>query len=189
MQTEELIEIVSDIRKIKSESQTIELKAAKINCPTKLLDTLSSFSNQDNGGIIIFGIDESNDYEICGVYDPQDLQKRVTEQCKQMDPVVRALFTMCSMNGKTIVSAEIPGVDISERPVYYKGVGRLKGSYIRVGESDELMSEYEIYSYEAFRKRTRDDIRVVDNGNFTMINEERMETYLKAVIVCKPFEN
>lgn len=29
MQTEELIEIVSDIRKIKSESQTIELKAAK----------------------------------------------------------------------------------------------------------------------------------------------------------------
>ena len=118
MQTEELIELVSDIRKIKSESQTIELKAAKINCPTKLFDTLSSFSNQDNGGIIIFGIDESNDYEICGVYDPQDLQKRVTEQCKQMDPVVRALFTMCSMNGKTIVSAEIPGVDISERPVY-----------------------------------------------------------------------
>ena len=56
MQTEELIELVSDIRKIKSESQTIELKAAKINCPTKLFDTLSSFSNQDNGGIIIFGI-------------------------------------------------------------------------------------------------------------------------------------
>lgn len=43
MQTEELIELVSDIRKIKSESQTIELKAAKINCPTKLFDTLSSF--------------------------------------------------------------------------------------------------------------------------------------------------
>lgn len=71
MQTEELIELVSDIRKIKSESQTLELKAAKINCPTKLFDTLSSFSNQDNGGIIIFGIDESNDYEICGVYDPR----------------------------------------------------------------------------------------------------------------------
>lgn len=29
MQTEELIELVSDIRKIKSESQTVELKAAK----------------------------------------------------------------------------------------------------------------------------------------------------------------
>ena len=46
---------------------------------------------------------------------------------------------------KTVVSAEIPGVDISERPVFYKGVGRIKGSYVRVGEADEPMSEYEIY--------------------------------------------
>ena len=35
------------------------------------------------------------------------------------------------------MSAEIPGVDISERPVFYKDVGRIKGSYVRVGESDE----------------------------------------------------
>lgn len=32
---------------------------------------------------IIFGIDEASNYEIVGVYDPQDLQKKVTEQCKQ----------------------------------------------------------------------------------------------------------
>lgn len=69
----------------------------KSHCPTKLFNTLSSFSNQDEGGILIFGVDESDNYAI-------------------------------------------------------------KGSYVRVGESDELMSEYEIYSYEAFRKRTRDDI-------------------------------
>ena len=56
-----------------SETQTIELKAASHGCPTRLFDTLSSFSNQDDGGIIIFGVDESNDYEVCGVYDAQDL--------------------------------------------------------------------------------------------------------------------
>lgn len=68
-----------------------------------------------------------------------------------MESAVRALFTVCDIDDKVIVSAEIPGVDISERPVFYKGVGRIKGSYIRVGESDELMSEYEVYSYDAFR--------------------------------------
>ena len=52
---------------------------------------------------------------------------------------------------------------------------------MRVGESDEPMSEYEIYSYEAFRKRTRDDIRVIENGKLNMIDENRMENYLKAV--------
>lgn len=146
-----------------------------------MFDTLSSFSNQDEGGVIIFGVDESDDYAIKGVYNPQDLQKKVTEQCKQMEPSVRALFTVCEINDKTIVSAEIPGVDISKRPVFYKGVGRIKGSYVRVGESDEPMSEYEIYSYEAFRNRTRDDIRVVEGVSLKLINKERMNQYLEAV--------
>lgn len=166
---------------MKTETQNIELKAATKGCPTRLFDTLSSFSNQDEGGVIIFGVDESDDYAIKGVYNPQDLQKKVTEQCKQMEPSVRALFTVCEINDKTIVSAEIPGVDISKRPVFYKGVGRIKGSYVRVGESDEPMSEYEIYSYEAFRNRTRDDIRVVEDASLKLINKERMKQYLEAV--------
>ena len=181
MQTETLKKMVLDIKKIKAETQNIELKAAEKGCPTRLFDTLSAFSNQDEGGVMIFGIDEAEGYAVKGVYDAQDLQKKVTEQCKQMEPSVRALFTICDIEGKTIVSAEIPGVDISERPVFYKGVGRIKGSYIRVGESDEPMSEYEIYSYEAFRKRIRDDVRVVENAKFNMIDKNRMERYFSAV--------
>lgn len=181
MQAESLKKIVLDIKTLKTESQTIELKAATQGCPTKLFDTLSSFSNQDEGGIIIFGVDEADNYSIKGVYDAQDLQKKVTEQCKQMEPSVRALFTVCEIDGKAIVSAEIPGIDISMRPVFYKGTGRIKGSYVRVGESDEPMSEYEIYSYEAFRKRTRDDIRIIENGKLNLINEKRMNDYLAAV--------
>ena len=181
MQPESLRKIVLDIKNLKTETQTIELKAATKGCPTKLFDTLSSFSNQDQGGIIIFGVDEKDNYAIKGVYDAQDLQKKVTEQCKQMEPVIRALFTVCEIEGSTVVSAEIPGVDISERPVFYKGVGRIKGSYVRVGESDEPMSEYEIYSYEAFRKRIRDDIRTIERSKLNMIDEKRMEKYLAAV--------
>ena len=181
MQTEALQKLVYDICSKKTEAQTIELKSAELGCPTRLFDTLSSFSNQDEGGIIIFGVDEKDNYKIKGVYDPQDLQKKVAEQCKQMEPSVRALFTVCDMDGVTVVSAEIPGVDISERPVFYKGVGRIKGSYVRVGEADELMSEYEIYSYEAFRKRIRDDIRVVDNAKMHLFDEKRMNNYLVSV--------
>lgn len=146
-----------------------------------MFDTLSSFSNQDDGGIIIFGIDEKDNFAIKGVYDAQDLQKKVTEQCKQMEPAVRALFTMCEIGEKILVSAEIPGVDVSDRPVFYKGVGRIKGSYIRVGESDEPMSEYEIYSYEAFRKRIRDDIRIVEGAKIQLFDEKRMAEYLSRV--------
>ncbi len=108
MQSEELKSLVADIRNLKSEKQDIELKAAAQGCPTRLFDTLSSFSNQDDGGVIIFGIDENQDFSVVGVYDPQDLQKKVTEQCKQMEPVVRALFTVCDIDGKMVVSVRFP---------------------------------------------------------------------------------
>ena len=69
---EEFIELAKKICVQKSEEQTVELKAAHIDCPKRLYDTLSSFSNQDSGGILIFGIDEKDDYKVVGVYDPQD---------------------------------------------------------------------------------------------------------------------
>ena len=181
MLEEELEKLAIRVTIQKAESQTIELKSAHQGCPTRLYDSLSSFSNQNEGGVILFGIDEEDDFSIKGVYDAQDLQKKVAEQCKQMEPPVRALFTVCDIDGKKIVSAEIPGVDVDLRPVFYKGVGRIKGSYIRVGESDEPMSEYEIYSYEAFRKRIRDELRTVDDEKFSLINNERISHYLNEV--------
>lgn len=181
MLEEELEKLAIRVTIQKAESQTIELKSAHQGCPTRLYDSLSSFSNQNEGGVILFGIDEKDDFSIKGVYDAQDLQKKVAEQCKQMEPPVRALFTVCDIDGKKIVSAEIPGVDVDLRPVFYKGVGRIKGSYIRVGESDEPMSEYEVYSYEAFRKRIRDELRTVDDEKFSLINNERISHYLNEV--------
>lgn len=181
MLEEELEKLAIRVTIQKAESQTIELKSAHQGCPTRLYDSLSSFSNQNEGGVILFGIDEKDDFSIKGVYDAQDLQKKVAEQCKQMEPPVRALFTVCDIDGKKIVSAEIPGVDVDLRPVFYKGVGRIKGSYIRVGESDEQMSEYEVYSYETFRKRIRDELRTVDDEKFSLINNERISHYLNEV--------
>ena len=57
MLIEELIELANKICKQKAEEQTIELKSAQTGCPKRLYDTLSSFSNQDSGGILVFGID------------------------------------------------------------------------------------------------------------------------------------
>ncbi|MBQ3894697.1 MAG: putative DNA binding domain-containing protein, partial [Clostridia bacterium] len=68
MREEELINLVDKIRKRKTEFQTIELKAAEKGFPTRIYDTLSAFSNQDDGGVIIFGISERQGYSIVGVY-------------------------------------------------------------------------------------------------------------------------
>ena len=181
MQTEELAKLIKNVQTLGCETQTIEIKAARKGCPAKLYGTLSAFSNQNGGGIILFGINEESGFEIVGVYDPQDLQKRVAEQCKQMHPEVRPLFTVCRIEGKKIVSAEIPGVDISERPVYYRGTGRVKGSFIRVGEADEPMSDYEIYSYDAYRRRVHDDIRIAETTSLSQLRQDEVNEYITAV--------
>ena len=53
MTTEEFSETLKRIQELKCETQTLELKCASKGCPKRLFDTLSSFSNQDDGGVIV----------------------------------------------------------------------------------------------------------------------------------------
>lgn len=178
MLEEELIQLVHKIAFEKCEKQHIELKKALGGAPTRLYDTLSSFSNQIGGGIIIFGVDESSGYKVVGVYDSQDLQRKIVEQSLQMEPVVRPLFTVASIEGKLVVSAEISECDVYDKPCFYKGAGRLRGSYIRVGDSDQPMTEYEIYSYEAFKRRIHDELRTLNRVNMSYLKKDNIVEYL-----------
>lgn len=174
----ELHRLIEQIRTRGCEGQTTEVKAARGGCPEKLYDTISSFSNQDSGGVMVFGLDERDQFRKVGVYDAQDLQKQVMEYCEQMTPVVRPVFTVCDEDGLVFVSAEIPPLDVSERPCFKTARGRLQGSYIRVGDADKPMTEYEVYSYEAYRRRYRDDIRPVEHASLTALDSGKMEAYL-----------
>lgn len=178
MLEEELKELAEKVQTQCAEAQYIEVKTAKDGCPKRLYDTLSSFSNQDSGGILLFGLDERLLFKAVGVYDLQDLQKRVTEQCNQMEPPVRAVFTFAEYRGVNICSAEIPAVDLSERPCYYKGAGKVKGAYVRVGDADLPMTDYEIYSYEAYRRHVHDDERTVERVGISMLDRGRIERFL-----------
>ena len=186
MTKEELLVLAKQICDNKAEGQTIEVKAAEGGCPHKLYDTLSSLSNQDMGGVIVFGINEKKRFVPCNIYDVQDLQKKVTEQCNQMMPPVRAVFTTVEYNGCVLCSAEIPGIDLADRPCYYKGAGRLKGSYIRVGDADLPMTDYELYSFEAFRKHAHDDERVVEKATMQSFDIGKIDDYIAKQEVDKP---
>ena len=186
MINEELKDLLEKIQKMKCETQNLELKSAESGCPKRLFDTLSSFSNQDDGGIIVFGVDEKQGYKETGVYDPQDIQKKINEQCLQMEPVVRPLISVFEKNEKFFVSAEIPGIDFTSRPCYYKGKGRLKGSYTRIGDSDEPMTEYEVYSYEAFRRKYQDDVREVSRATITSLDHQKLSDYILRLKTGKP---
>lgn len=174
----DLSELVEKIQNYQTEFHNIEVKEAHEGCPKKLYDTISAFSNQNGGGILVFGLKESANFEVVGVYDPADLQKKMTEQCKQMSPIVRPVFTFCKIDDKIIMAAEIPEIDINDKPCFYTGKGRLTGSYIRVGDSDEQMTEYEVYSYDAFRNKYQDDSRLTEKVPFSMLDKNKLDAYV-----------
>ena len=112
------------------------------------------------------------------MYDAQDLERRVMEYCEQMTPVVRQQFTEVDENGLVFVSTEIPPIDITERPCFKTAKGRLRGSYIRVGDGDKPMTEYEVYSYEAFRRKYQDDVRPVERASLQSLDLPKLEEFL-----------
>ena len=186
MLEKDLFELVEKIQTLKTELNNIEVKEAHLGCPQKLYDTISAFSNLNGGGIILFGLSETNKFAITGVYDASDLQKKVTAQCNQMQPIVRPIFTCIKINNKTIVSAEIPEIDIADKPCFYRGKGRITGSYIRVGDSDEPMTEYEVYTYEAFRKKYQDDIRSILDADINLLDKNKLNEYITLLKKKKP---
>ena len=60
----------------------------------------------------------SHGFRPVGVYDSQELQKHVAEQCGQMEPPVRAAFTHVQIDEKSFVAGEIPSVDVAARPCF-----------------------------------------------------------------------
>ena len=186
MQEEELVNLITKIQRRRCEGQQVEVKKAFSGCPTSLYDTLSSFSNQDTGGTIVFGLDEDAGFAVTGVYDAQDLQHRVSQQCREMEPIVRALFTAVDYDGKMVVSAEIPPVEPTYRPVFYRGKGRLGGAFVRVGDADEQMTEFEIYSYESYRQHVKNDRRIIADADASLFDGDKLSDYIRSVKKGRP---
>ena len=63
----DLIKLIHKIQHNQYDFQTIEVIAANTNTP-RLDETLSTFSNQDNGAIIVLGLNETDNYKLCVVY-------------------------------------------------------------------------------------------------------------------------
>lgn len=185
MQNKELISLIEGIISLNTETYNIEFKKAKNGVPENLYDTFSSFSNTE-GGIILFGIDEKNNYEICGISNPDILQKKITEQSLMMEPKIRPIITICEYKEKIVASAEIVELDVFSKPCYYSGKGKMKGSYIRVGDADLPMTDYEIYSFDAFKYKTEDELRIKERIERDLLNDIIVNSYLDKIIALKP---
>ena len=180
-----LEDLVASVQMKQCEGQTVEVKAAREGTP-RVYDTISSFSNQNDGGVIIFGLDESDDFKATGVRNAHELQKSICEQCAEMNPEVRPVFANALIDGNVVVAAYIEGRPMSERPVYRLKAGITKGAFVRLGDADKRMTPSELYEIEAFKNGKRDDVSVSPEASLSLLDEELVSSFILSAKENRP---
>ena len=182
----EVIDAIKYMQEYQTETDKLEAKTAEKGCPQKCYDTISAFANK-YGGIIIFGINEHNNFVEQDVYDVNDLQKQITALCTtSLEPKIRPEFLAVTYKNKKLLAVKINELPQKKKPCYYKNVGINKGSYIRIGDSDEHMTDYEIYSLQSYNEGIEEDLRPVKRAEFEDLNKEKIDAYLLKIRDEKP---
>lgn len=186
MEKIEVLEAIETLRKYNTETNRIEVKKAYNDFPKKCYDTVSSFSNK-YGGIIIFGLDEVENFKTVGVYDVNDLQKKLTSLCSDsMEPSVRCDILPLEFEKKNIVAVKINELVQNKKPCYYKPKGLKSGSYTREGDRDEHMSDYEIYALQSYNDHVIEDKRPNKRSSIEDLNNDELDKYIKKIKIDKP---
>ena len=186
MTEKEVIDAIKYMQKYQTETDKIEAKTAEVNFPKKCYDTISGFANK-YGGIIIFGINEHNNFIEQNVYDINDLQKQITALCtNSMEPKVRPEFLPITYKSKKLLAVRINEIPQNKKPCYYKNAGMHKGSYIRIGDSDEPMTDYEIYSLQSYKDGIQEDLRPIKRATIEDLDKVKINLYLEKAKKDKP---
>ena len=187
MRPAELRKLVEEIQQRQSELDDVEVKAAKGGTPKRICESLSAFANRPGGGVVVFGLDERRDFQVVGVGDFQRLQEEVTSVASdQMIPALRPQFTVDEIDGETVAAMEINEVPAVQKPCFYKNVGLPKGAYIRVGNTNRPMTEYEIFGYQSGREQPRNDEEVAVEASLDDLNQEALNHYLNQIRKARP---
>lgn len=141
---DELARIISLMRIIGKDSQHYEVKRARKETPSDLPTTLSAFSN-GAGGAIICGISEQDGFTPTRGFDAGSVQDSIANICTQkLSPPVRPDIRILTFENVPVVVANIPEMKPADKPCYITNAGKYGGSYIRTGDGDRRLSQYEI---------------------------------------------
>jgi ATP-dependent DNA helicase RecG len=153
----ELLEVIQELRRAGTDTLHVEAKRAAHELPRRLWETLSAFANTRGGGVLILGLDQVSGFGAVGVSDSARLMQDLASLCGEMELPVRAAIDIHAVEGKTLVVAEIPEMELGQKPCYYRGAGLTNGAFIRVGDGNRKLSAYEVQVMLASRGQPRED--------------------------------
>jgi hypothetical protein len=153
----DLARLVAELRSVGSDTHSVEVKAAAGKLPRSVTETLSAFSNSA-GGTLILGLDEGTGFRPAAGFDAVSAREALARACADdIFPPVRSVVEIIPFEGASVVVTEVPEISPLSKPAYVRGRGEYQGSFVRGGDGDRKLSDYEVGLLHANRGQPRDD--------------------------------
>lgn len=186
MQEIELISVLGELRRLGADHARVEVKRAHDGVPPTLWQTIVAFANAQ-GGLVVLGVDELKGFDVVGVRDPALTENVVAAMCSnEVEPAVRPVITTHTVQDVAVVTVEVPALEPGRRPCFHRADGPFGGSYVRVGDGDRKMSQYEVQMALANRGQPREDVRAVDGAGVDDLDPDALAALLRRVRRAQP---
>ena len=187
MTRDDLKQLITELQRRQSELDNVEVKTARGGTPKRLYEALSAFANRTGGGVLLFGLNESQDFSIVGVGDVQRLQEEITHLASSdMEPALRPRFLVDEIGDDTVMAVEIEEIPTSQKPSFHKKAGLPGGAYLRVGNTNRQMSEYEVFGYLSSRGQPMHDEEPAAEAAVSDLDWALLSDYLSQLRRSRP---
>ena len=173
----ELDAAVPQLRAAATDHETVEVKSAAGGFPESVLKSISAFSN-DRGGLLILGLSDTDFLPV--PINAAKLAADLASKCSDvLEPRIRPTIGICEVDGKPVVAARIPPLGHQHRPCYIRAEGMNQGSYTRVHDGNRRLTDYEIHVMMSGRGQPIDDAAPVDGARLEHLDDALVSDLLR----------
>lgn len=171
--------LLESLRIRRGDSTQVEVKRASGGLPENLATTLCAFANMPDGGTILLGIDETDDFAVTGVDNAASMESGVVNQSRaKVVPAPLLRTSTIEVESKQVVVVEVLPLRLVDRPATVDG-----RAYLRQADGDFVMHEHELRMIEVEKvliSTPQDyDRQVVDGLTMDDLVPELIDDYLK----------
>lgn len=180
MTENDLQALLAKLRRFGGDHSTCEVKRAQGGLPTSMWETISAFANAQ-GGLVLLGVDEKNDFAAVGVREPAKIEANLAVVCSEMEPPVRAEIETHEIDGNQVVACYIPATPKDQRPCHKKSLGPWAGSRVRVSDGDRKLTDYEVSLLLANRNEQKQDLKPIREASLEDLDSDLLRAFLRRV--------
>lgn len=175
----DLADYIKLARRLGSDTERVEVKAAAKGLPENLAETLSAFSNT-SGGVVVLGLSERDGFKAAEGFNARKMADALAQLCgEKLEPPVRASLDVVEFEGSPVVVAIVPELPPNLKPCYVKPRLMHDGSFVRVGDGDRRLSPYEVDRLLEGRSQPQYDREVVAQATMADFDEELLEGFVR----------